>query len=112
MDVTIDKVIEIHVPDEKIVARMSGRRVCADCGASYHMLYKKPKVAGKCNFCGGALVQRTDDRPETVRARLKEYHTKTEPLKDYYQKQGKLAVVEGQEEVADTSRLTLAAIEA
>ncbi|MCH4239376.1 MAG: adenylate kinase [Oscillospiraceae bacterium] len=112
MDVTIDKVIEIHVPDEQIVARMSGRRVCADCGASYHMLYKKPKVAGKCNFCGGALVQRTDDRPETVRARLKEYHTKTEPLKDYYQKQGKLAVVEGQEEVADTSRLTLAAIEA
>ena len=112
MGVKIDKVIEIHVPDEKIVARMSGRRVCEDCGASYHLLYKKPKVEGKCSVCGGTLVQRTDDHPDTVNARLKEYHTKTEPLKAYYEKQGKLVVVEGQEEVADTSRLTLAAIEA
>lgn len=112
MGVKIDKVIEIHVPDETIVARLSGRRVCEDCGASYHLLYKKPKVAGKCNVCGGTLVQRTDDHPDTVNARLKEYHTKTEPLKAYYEKQGKLVVVEGQEAVADTSRLTLAAIEA
>ncbi|WOC32604.1 MULTISPECIES: adenylate kinase [Caproicibacterium] len=112
MGVRIDKVIEIDVPDETIVTRMSGRRVCAECGASYHLVYKKPKVAGKCNFCGGALVQRTDDHPDTVHARLKEYHAKTEPLKAYYEKQGKLVVVDGQEDVADTSRLTLAAIEA
>lgn len=112
MGVTIDKVVEIRVPDEKIVARMSGRRVCSDCGASYHLVYNKPKVEGKCDSCGGTLVQRVDDQPETVKARLKEYHEKTEPLKHYYEKQGKLAVVEGQEAVADTTRLTLAAIEA
>lgn len=112
MGVTIDKVVEIHVPDEKIVARMSGRRVCSDCGASYHLLYNKPKVEGKCDSCGGTLVQRVDDQPDTVKARLAEYHEKTEPLKQYYEKQGKLAVVEGQEAVADTTRLTLAAIEA
>ncbi|MCH3971258.1 MAG: adenylate kinase [Oscillospiraceae bacterium] len=112
MGVKIDKVIEIHVADDRIVARMSGRRVCQDCGASYHMLYKKPKVEGKCDVCGGTLVQRADDHPDTVLARLKEYHTKTEPLKNYYEKQGKLVVVEGQEDVADTSRLTIAAIEA
>lgn len=112
MGVAIDRVVEIHVPDEKIVARMSGRRVCGDCGASYHLVYNRPKVDGKCDSCGGTLVQRTDDHPDTVKARLKEYHEKTEPLKAYYEKQGKLVVVEGQEEVADTTRLTLAAIEA
>ncbi|MGI6283463.1 MULTISPECIES: adenylate kinase [Caproicibacterium] len=112
MGVQIDKVVEIHVSDDRIVARMSGRRVCEDCGVSYHMLYKKPTVEGKCDACGGTLVQRADDHPDTVKARLKEYHTKTEPLKDYYDKQGKLVIVEGQEDVADTSRLTLAAIEA
>lgn len=112
MGVVIDKVVEIYVPDEKIVARMSGRRVCESCGASYHLQYKKPKAEGKCDVCGGTLVQRVDDHPDTVTARLKEYHTKTEPLKAYYEKQGKLVVVEGQEDVADTSRLTLTAIEA
>ena len=112
MGVRIDKVLEIHVPDEKIVTRMSGRRVCGSCGASYHLQYNPTKVEGKCDNCGGALVQRTDDHPDTVKARLKEYHEKTEPLKSYYEKQGKLVVVEGQEEVADTTRLTLAAIEA
>ena len=112
MGVRIDKVLEIHVPDEKIVTRMSGRRVCGSCGASYHLQYNPPKVEGKCDNCGGALVQRTDDHPDTLKARLKEYHEKTEPLKSYYEKQGKLVVVEGQEEVADTTRLTLAAIEA
>lgn len=110
MGVAIDKVLEIHVPDEKIVARMSGRRVCPDCGMSFHLVYKKPKVEGKCNACGGTLVQREDDKPETVQARLQVYHAQTEPLKGYYAKQGKLLVVEGQEEVADTTRLTLQAI--
>ena len=98
--------------DEKIVTRMSGRRVCEKCGASYHLLYKKPEVEGVCGKCGGTLVQRKDDHPDTVLERLHVYHEQTEPLKAYYEKQGKLKIVEGQEEVADTSRLTLAAIEA
>ena len=112
MGVVIDKVIDIEVPDEKIVQRMSGRRVCESCGASYHLLYKKPEQEGVCGKCSGTLVQRKDDHPDTVLARLKVYHEETEPLKDYYQKQGKLFVVEGQEEVADTTKLTLAAVEA
>ena len=112
MGVIIDRVIDIEVPDEKIVTRMSGRRVCEKCGASYHLLYKKPEVEVVCGKCGGTLVQRKDDHPDTVLERLHVYHEQTEPLKAYYEKQGKLKIVEGQEEVADTSRLTLAAIEA
>ena len=111
MGIVIDKVIDIEVPDEKIVARMSGRRVCGSCGASYHLLYKKPEKEGICNVCGGALIQRKDDHPDTVLDRLKVYHEQTEPLKDYYQKAGTLKVVEGQEEVADTTALTLKALE-
>lgn len=112
MGIVIDRVIDIEVPDEKVVARMSGRRVCESCGASYHLLYKKPQAEGICNLCGGTLVQRKDDHPDTVKDRLTEYHTQTEPLKGYYEKQGKLFIVEGQEEVADTTALTLKALEA
>ncbi len=111
MGVVIDKVLDIEVPDEKITARMSGRRVCSKCANSYHMLYKKPKVEGVCDACGGELVQRKDDAPETVQARLKEYHEMTEPLKDFYSNLNKLVVVEGQEEVADTTALVFAALE-
>lgn len=111
MGIVIDKVIDIEVPDEKIVARMSGRRVCGSCGASYHLEYKKPEKEGICNLCGGALIQRKDDHPDTVLDRLKVYHEQTEPLKDYYQKAGTLKIVEGQEEVADTTALTLKALE-
>lgn len=111
MGIDIDKVVDIEVPDDKITARMSGRRVCAKCANSYHLLYKKPKVAGICDACGGELIQRKDDAPETVQARLVEYHEMTEPLKDFYKKLGKLAVVEGQEEVADTTKLVFAALE-
>ena len=111
MGIVIDKVIDIEVPDEKIVARMSGRRVCGSCGASYHLEYKKPDKEGICNVCGGALIQRKDDHPDTVLDRLKVYHEQTEPLKDYYQKAGTLKIVEGQEEVADTTALTLKALE-
>ncbi|MCQ2479212.1 MAG: adenylate kinase [Clostridia bacterium] len=111
MGVVIDKVIDIEVPDEKIVARMSGRRVCGECGTSYHLLYKKPEKEGICNVCGGALIQRKDDHPDTVLDRLNVYHEQTEPLKDYYSKAGVLKVVEGQEEVADTTALTLKALE-
>ena len=112
MGVVIDKVIDIEVPDEKIIERMSGRRVCESCGASYHLLYKKPEVEGKCGKCGGTLIQRKDDHPDTVKERLKVYHDQTEPLKGYYEKQGKLRIVEGQEAVEDTTKLTLAALEA
>lgn len=111
MGVVIDKVIDIEVPDDKIVQRLSGRRVCADCGASYHLEYKKPEKEGICNVCGGKLVQRKDDHPDTVLDRLKVYHKQTEPLKDYYSKAGLLKVVEGQEEVAATTALTLKALE-
>lgn len=111
MGVAIDKVVDIEVPDEKITARMSGRRVCSKCGASYHLLYKLPKTAGVCDACGGELVQRKDDAPETVQARLAEYHEMTEPLKEFYAKLGKLKIVEGQEEVKDTTKLVFAALE-
>ena len=112
MGVVIDKVIDLEVPDDKIVQRMSGRRVCETCGASYHQLYKKPAVEGECDKCAGALVQRKDDHPDTVKERLRVYHEQTEPLKEYYRKQGKLFIVDGQEEVEDTTKLTLAALEA
>ena len=112
MGVQIDRVIDIEVADDKIIARMSGRRVCEACDASYHMEYLKPAKDGVCDKCGGALVQRKDDHPDTVKARLSVYHEQTEPLKAYYEKQGKLRIVEGQEDVADTKRLTLAAVEA
>ncbi len=111
MGVVIDKVIDIEVPDEKIAARMSGRRVCKDCGSSYHLEYKAPKADGKCDACDGELIQRKDDAPETVLDRLAVYHKQTEPLKDYYSKKGILRIVEGQEEIADTSALTLKALE-
>ena len=110
MGVNIDKVVEIEVSDEAITARMSGRRVCEGCGNSYHIEYKPTKVEGICDACGAKVVQRIDDKPETVQARLKTYHEKTAPLKDYYEKRGKLVTVEGQNEIAETSRLTLAAI--
>ena len=111
MGIIIDKVIDIEVPDEKIAARMSGRRVCKDCGSSYHLEYKAPKAEGVCDACDGELIQRKDDAPETVLDRLAVYHKQTEPLKDYYSKKGILRIVEGQEEIADTSALALKALE-
>ena len=111
MGIVIDKVIDIEVPDEKIINRMSGRRVCEKCGASYHLEYKKPKVEGICDACSGTLIQRKDDHPDTVKSRLDVYHSETEPLKDYYEKQGKLTVVEGQEEIEATTRLLIEALE-
>ncbi len=109
MGIIIDRVIDIEVADEVIAKRVSGRRVCPACGASYHVDYKKPTVDGVCDKCGDTLVQRKDDHPDTVKERLQVYHDQTEPLKDYYAAAGKLVIVEGQEEVADTTKLTLAA---
>lgn len=111
MGIVIDRVIDIDVPDDAIVARMSGRRVCKNCGASYHIEYKKPEKDGVCNDCSGELVTRADDEPQTVLERLRVYHKETEPLKDYYAKTGKLRTVKGQEKVEDTTALTLKAVE-
>ena len=111
MGITIDKVVDIEVPDDKIAKRLSGRRVCPTCGASYHLEYKKPAQDGICDACGSELVQRKDDKPETVLDRLKVYHEQTEPLKGYYEKSNKLVIVEGQEEVADTTALVFKALE-
>ena len=111
MGITMDAALSIEVADSEIVKRMSGRRVCEKCGASYHIEYKKPAKEGVCNLCEGALVIRKDDEPETVMNRLGVYHDQTEPLKDYYKACGKLVCVEGQEELADTTRLVLGALE-
>ena len=111
MNVRIDRVIDIEVPDEIIASRLSGRRVCLKCGATYHTEFKKPKAEGICDVCGDNLVQRKDDMPETVLDRLKTYHEQTEPLKDFYEKKGILHIVEGQEKVEDTTALTFKALE-
>lgn len=110
MGVNIDKVVEIYVPDETISKRLSGRRVCEDCGASYHTDFKPSKVSGKCDKCGGNTVIRKDDEPATVLERLKVYHEQTAPLKAFYEQRGKLETVIGQEEVSETSKLTLKAV--
>ena len=111
MGIAIDKVVDIEVADEKIAQRLGGRRVCGNCGASYHTVDKPSKVEGVCDKCGGPTVQRKDDEPATVLDRLKVYHEQTEPLKDYYAKKGILAVVYGAEEVSETSARTLKALE-
>ncbi len=110
MGIEIDHVLSIEVKDEDIIRRMSGRRVCPDCGASYHIEYKKPVVEGVCNVCGAELIIRKDDKPETVLDRLRVYHETTEPLKDYYSNKGLLLTVEGQEELSDTTALTFKAL--
>jgi adenylate kinase len=110
MGVKIDKVIEIFVPDETIQKRLSGRRVCEGCGASYHVDFKPTKEEGKCDKCGGNVVQRKDDHPDTVIERLKVYHEQTAPLKEFYAGRGILETVFCLEEVADTSKLTLKAV--
>ena len=112
MGIVIDKAISIEVADEVIASRLSGRRVCEKCGRPYHIVDLKPRVDGVCDDCAGTLVQRKDDHIDTIKARLEIYHNETEPLKDYYQAQGKLFIVEGQDKVEDTTALTLKALEA
>ena len=93
--IVFDHVISLEVPDKDIEERMGGRRVCSVCGATYHIQTIPPKQEGICDSCGGALILRADDTPETVRNRLEVYHAQTEPLKDYYGKQGLLRQVSG-----------------
>ena len=110
MGIAIDGALSIEVSDREIVKRMSGRRVCEKCGASYHMEFKKPEKQGVCDACGGALVIRKDDEPDTVLDRLDIYHKQTEPLKSYYEAQGKLIIAHGQPKVEDTTKLVLEAL--
>ncbi len=110
MGVKIDAALSIEVADEKIVERMSGRRICSGCGASYHVAYKAPKVENVCDACGASLYIRDDDAAETVLKRLSTYHATTEPLKDYYAAKGILICVEGCEEVADTTAAVMNAL--
>jgi len=112
MGVKIDKVLTIEVKDEAIVERMSGRRVCSGCGASYHVKYNPSEKENVCDKCGKSLFIRDDDAEDTVKKRLDTYHMQTEPLKAFYDKKGILVSVEGQEKVEDTTALVFAALEA
>ncbi len=94
--IEIDCAISIEIEDETIIKRMTGRRTCNDCGASFHVENNPPKTEGVCDFCGGELTIRKDDAPETVKSRLATYHSETEPLKDFYAQRGKLKSVENQ----------------
>ena len=108
--INFDAVVSIEVADEVIMERMSGRRVCESCGASYHLVAFPPKAAGVCDSCGGKLVQRKDDAPETVKDRLAVYHKETEPLKDFYAQRGLLKSVENQPSVEATTAAILKAL--
>ena len=101
--IIIDKALSIEIDDETIIDRMSGRRTCKNCSASYHILHNPPQAEGVCDKCGGILELRTDDEPETVIRRLGHYHRETEPLKAYYQERGKLVSVENRPTVAETT---------
>lgn len=106
----LDKVLNIHVDDEKIIERLSGRRVCPSCGTSFHTVNKTSCKEGICDVCGAGIIQRDDDKEETVRNRLKVYHNQTEPLIEYYRKKGILAIAEGHGKIEDTSREVLKAL--
>lgn len=111
MGVTIDKVLNIDVPDQLIAERIAGRRVCPKCGASFHVKFNPPKVENICDKCGETLIVRKDDMPETVIDRLRVYHEQTAPLIGYYEQKGKLITVDGTGSVEDTTKLTLQALE-
>ena len=110
--VLFDAVVSIEISDETIMERMGGRRVCESCGASYHVVAVPPKKEGVCDRCGGKLVQRKDDAPETVKSRLDVYHQETEPLKDFYAKRNLLKTVENQSTVEATTAAILKVLEA
>ena len=108
--VRIDHVVSIEVDDSEIESRMTGRRVCAKCGASYHVVANPSKAEGICDSCGGELIIRKDDKPETVRHRLEVYHATTEVLKDFYGKLGRLHLVNGSQSIEGANEDILKAI--
>ena len=102
VDLVIDRIhVNVDVPDENIVNRMSGRRACLKCGATYHVKYNAPKTEGVCDACGSELVQREDDKPETVLNRLSVYHKETQPLIDYYTEKGNIKNIDGTKDLGD-----------
>lgn len=112
MGIEIDKVIDLEVPEEDIIQRMSGRRVCEKCGASYHLVNKKPLKDGVCDKCAGTLVQRKDDHPDTVKERLRVYNDQTAPLKSFYEEKGKLFVIKNIKDIDGTTKSIINALEA
>ena len=108
--VAFDHVISIEISDGEIVDRMAGRRVCSSCGAPYHIKAKPPKQEGVCDSCGGPLVQRDDDKAETVLHRLEVYHAETEPLKGYYETKGILSPVANQATIEGTTKVIMEAL--
>ena len=108
--VEIDKVLLLEVPDEKIVERLSSRRECSKCGVPYNIIFKKPLKEGICDSCGGELIRRKDDVPETIQNRLNIYHEQTEPIKKFYEAKGILAVAKGEEELKDTTANVMKAL--
>lgn len=108
--IVFDHVVSIEISDEAVVERMAGRRVCRECGASFHLTNLPPKTPGVCDVCGGALVQRRDDAPQTVKERLALYHRETEPLKAFYQQRGLLRTVEDRPTADETLQAILQAV--
>ena len=108
--IDIDVALSIEVEDQTIIDRMSGRRTCPDCGASFHVVANPPKTEGVCDNCGATLTIRKDDAPETVRARLDTYHAETEPLKAFYAQRGKLVSVDNQPGIAETTAVIVKAL--
>ena len=108
--IDIDCALSIEIGDDVIIDRMTGRRLCGSCGASYHLVSHKPQVEGKCDLCGGELVTRKDDAPETVKARLATYHQETEPLKEFYAQRGKLKMVDNQPTIEETTSVIVKAL--
>ena len=111
MGVVVDKVLYVHLDDESIVQRLSGRRVCENCGETYHMLYQPSQAGERCEKCGGKLIIRKDDRPETIRERLETYHKVTYPVVQHYREKGLLAEVESSGSVEATTEQTLRVLE-
>lgn len=108
--ITFDHVVSIEITDQEIEDRMGGRRVCQSCGTPFHIKSRPPKKEGVCDNCGGPLILRDDDKPETVRHRLEVYHAETEPLKDFYAKKGVLSPVDNQPTIEATTKVILEAL--
>jgi len=110
MGIELDCALNLLVDDDKIVQRLSGRRECKDCAAPYHVEFNPPEEEGKCDKCGGELIRRSDDVPETILERLSVYHKQTEPLIDFYKNAGLLVNVEGQDKIEETTKAVLGAL--
>ena len=112
MNDKIDYAVNVDVPDENIIKRMSGRRACVGCGATYHIVYNPTKEEGICDRCGKELILRDDDKPETVENRLNVYHEQTQPLIDYYNNKGVLQEVDGTKDMQEVFDAIVAVLEA